>query len=379
MKNIDKRRIASTILCLTLGATSVTGCTNGFHLNKIQQLHTEEIPLAAGPDNTVSGVIYSNEALLNEFENIYNSNEDMKNYWECIHDELSDFILTNGQYLDQEQLLSTLSELKFEEVDRIIYSDNILAAYNYGTNTISFTSRFFVKSPQQQKEITLHEACHYLFFQQFNRASALNEGTASLITREYGTYVGVDAYEKNAYYVKIICELIGSDNYLRAMGHHNYNELVGYLSQYASESQVNDLIDYINYACCDTSRNTESDQDAMELLEMMYLSKNGVTVGESDDNVMKCYFNKLFETEYNIEGARFAYHATVNKNYLVNRDMAPYITFSKYNQLYGTVYLGENNEIISGEVLEEGFYNENGEVIDNDVNILEEKIISYTK
>ena len=59
--------------------------------------------------------------------------------------------------------------------------------------------------------------------------------------------------------------------------------------------------------------------------------------------------------------------------------MVPNITFSKQNKLYGTVYLGDNNEVVSGEVLAEGFYNEVGEVVDLDGNEIEEEIISYTR
>ena len=189
----------------------------------------------------------------------------------------------------------------------------------------------------------------------------------------------VDAYEKNAYYVRVICELIGSENYLTAFGDHDYNELIGYLANYSSRRDADSLISSINSACTDTRMNTESDQDAREILEEIYFNKNGVSVEESNDNVMKCYFNKLFQTEYEIEGARFAYHASVNKNYLVNTDMVPNITFSKQNKLYGTVYLGDNNEVVSGEVLAEGFYNEVGEVVDLDGNEIEEEIISYTR
>ena len=375
---MKKKKAAAIVLCLALSTGTITGCmNNGFHLNRDDM---------SGIITNDGGIepIYTNEELLNEFLNIYNSNENMQHYWGCIYNELTDFISNNGQYLDQQQLIDTLPELKFEEVDQIAFSDNALASYNYNSNTISFASRFFYKSPEQQKEITLHETFHYLFFQQFSGtlgsgAPSLNEGTASLFTREYNAYVGVDAYEKNAYYVRVICELIGSENYLTAFGDHDYNELIGYLANYSSRRDADSLISSINSACTDTRMNTESDQDAREILEEIYFNKNGVSVEESNDNVMKCYFNKLFQTEYEIEGARFSYHASVNKNYLVNTDMVPNITFSKQNKLYGTVYLGDNNEVVSGEVLAEGFYNEVGEVVDLDGNEIEEEIISYSR
>jgi len=178
---INKKSLLKYALCMGLGgAIGISAVRTGLYINKdtnmldFYYINTKDIDI-------------SNEELLVEFNKVYNSRSDMRSCWGMIYPELADFILNNGDCLDQEQLLDTLPNLKFEIVDDDNLGNDILAAYRVYQNKIMISKSIFNESERIQKEVMLHEAFHYLFFQGFNNSNllgdgvALDEGTASLL------------------------------------------------------------------------------------------------------------------------------------------------------------------------------------------------------
>lgn len=324
---INKKSLLIYPLCIGLGGVLGTVVVrSGLHINRDTNLldfyyiNTKDIDI-------------SNEELLNEFNKVYESRTDMRNYFGIIYNELCDFIINNGDVLDQEQFLETLPDLKFEVVDDNNLGNDVLAAYRIYQNKILISRSVLSASDKIKKEVMLHEAFHYLFFQGFNNSNsslfnegkALDEGTASLLVHEYNSYAGLDDYIKNTYYVKILCELIGKDRYLDCIGHHDLDRLKKYIAKYSSTSEVNKLIKYIDKACDIDNDNlykidNEYDELCFEIIKNIYMNKNNISIENSNDSVMKNYCNILFNCDYNLEGVSSQYETIVLKNYFVKKD-----------------------------------------------------------
>lgn len=347
---INKKSLLKYILCIGLGGVIGTGAVkSGLHLNKDTNLldfyyiNTKDIDI-------------SNEELLNEFNKVYESRTDMRNYFGIIYNELCDFIINNGHALDQEQFLETLPDLKFEVVDDNDLGNDILASYRIYQNKILISKSVLTSSDKIKKEVILHEAFHYLFFQGFNNSNsslfnegkALDEGTASLLVHEYNSYAGLDDYIKNTYYVKILCELIGEDRYLDCIGHHDLNKLKKYIAKYSSSSDANKLIKYIDKACSDDNLyelNTEYDQNAFEIIKNIYKNKNNISIENSNDSTIKNYCNILFNCNYNLEGVLSQSETIVLKNYFVKKDDTTIAIFED-GEYCGTITLHKNKTLV---------------------------------
>lgn len=378
----NKKKIRSIIVAASLAGSLVAGSVHfGFHLNKETHL----------PDfyylNTKNIDLESDE-LLDEFDKIYNDSDVLQKYWQDIYPQLSDFILKYGTYLDQEELLDTLPDLKIKVTNKISNDKRFLAVTKSDDVSITLNERLFFKKSTEIKEVILHEAFHYLFQQNFsnsplsfsNLGRQLDEGIATLLTQEYNCYDGVNMpYKKSVNYVQVLCELIGAENYMKATGKHNISELINYISQYCSKNDATNLIKHIDKACIyyDTKA-TDDDKKAWKIINQIYEAKNGITIEESSDLVMKIYSNNLLDTDYFIDGARYNHHAYVHKNYFVNFTQ-PYITYIQNGKQYGEIKLDSNNNCKTGVVLKEGYYSDNGTVINDDGNEIIEQTINYNK
>ena len=374
--NINWKNIRRIFACIGVGGVLVAGSLkSGLYIN----------PKTCLPDfyyiNTKS-VNMTNAQLLAAFQNSYNNLPELQKEWNVIYPEVCEFISDYGEYLDQEELIDTIDTLKIERVDKI-HDGTVLALFDYPTNTIKYSDNLFKKSDSDIKEIKLHEAFHYLFHQNFfgsginfsHRGLQLDEGLVSLLVREYGAYSNVDIYEKNSYYVRALCELIGTDEYMKAAGKHNLSALIESLNEYSKDNEGKKLLSYIDKACLYyDSYGTDNDKNAWAIIEKMYFEKNGISIKDNTDIVMKAYSNKLAKTSYEITGARGYSNVFVEKNYFKNIDN-PTISYKNFGKEYGSADLNQNNEIISGKVLTEGVFDENGDIVDKDGNKL--SVVDY--
>ena len=372
LKQKRKREIRKKTLVLSLSIMSLTAATT-----LIKKAHPymdfENGEVGFAYINT-KNYHYSSEEFLELFKEKFNNNSELVNNFGEIYPEVCAFLSDYGEYLDQEEILDSMSDVEIELVkdDDKRFSKEEIAAYDYYGNKIFLKENVQNKKVEEVKEVKFHEFLHFLFKQQFNGCGtkALDEGTVSLITREYGTYVGVDNYHKCSDYVKCICELVGEDNYMKAFGHHDYKELFDYLGEYGSNSDTRELMRQLDGACSNfDAKGTDYDIRAFEIIDKMYAKKNGVSIENSDDELMKIYSNKLADTHYGITGARSYYQATANKKYFAKCSSdEPEILYNYYKQNYGSAQLDDKNVVISVDVLEEGFYDETGNVVDEEGN-----------
>ena len=314
-----------------------------------------------------------NQDFYNRFNEIYKNSVELQEQWDIIYPELSQFLLEYGDKLDQEQVLDTLSNLKFVIAKRD--EGSVLAMTNYKKNEITYNERLFTKKPEQIKELKLHEAFHFLFQQNFygsflnffDIGRQLDEGTADILTKESDAYAGVTVYGKNSNYVKVLCEIIGADHYLDAAGSHDWLKLIDYISEYCSKGDAKKLLKSIDRACVYyDDKGTDDDIEAWKIINKMYENKNGYTIEDSNDEIMKVYSNSLLDTRYKITGARSYVHAVVNKRYFLGKTEPTSVTFSQMGKKYGEITLNIDNSFATGKVLENEYFDENGNIVDKD-------------
>lgn len=233
------------------------------------------------------------------------------------------------------------------------FGDGLLAEYDPNKNAIYLNKCLKYKKDSQVAEVKEHEMYHYLLsggfsFNNnnfFHTGLSLDEGIATLLTQESGSFDNTVYYTKNANYVRVICELIGSDNFMIACGNHDLSELTDYLSEYSCKSDAKKLIKLIDEACLDYGIiATDEDIEAWDIINDMYINKNGVSIEDSNDLVMKVYSNKMAGTSYGIDNKPSFSVPKVSKNYFLNTDMEPKIIFESGGEYCGEVLLNNSTQ-----------------------------------
>ena len=294
----------------------------------------------------------SNDELLSQFQKGFNESSELKDELEEVYPAACEFIDEYGQYLDQNHLLDTVSTLDIVTLPAEDFTDGLLAEYKPDENAIYFSVRLQYKKESQVKEIKEHELYHYLLSggfsfnnNPFHTGISLDEGIATLLTQENGSFDNTVYYTKNANYVRVICELIGSDNFMIACANHNLSELTAYLSEYSSKSEAKKLIKLIDDACLDYGNMaTDEDRKAWDIINNMYINKNGISIEESDDLVMQVYSNKMADTSYKIDGKPPLSVPKVSKNYFLNTDIEPKIIFEAGGEYCGEIPLNNSTQ-----------------------------------
>lgn len=345
--NVNKRNIKKLFLTLGVGAIVTYGSINsGVHIDKFT--HMPDFYYINNSENND----ISNEKFLDEFNEIIDSRKDLKEHWSDIRDELNDFILYNGENINHDRVLKMLKNLK------ITYNDDfsdLVAVTKYYNNSINYNARFNLKKSNQQKEIKLHEAFHFLFGKGFygsmlnftELGKALDEGTAQLLTEESGAYVNTTLYKKPSVYVKTMCELIGADKYFNDLNSNDVWKLVSDFSEYASYADSLRLLHLIDKSYIYYNTITEDDIEAWKIINSMYAKKTGSSLDKSNNEILKLYSNKYGKTNYTINLTNYYGNYEVIKNYFINVDEPIRINLLKSGEIYDTLYLDENNNVIS--------------------------------
>jgi len=339
-----------------------------------------------GNDLDYTNITYieeQNNKFVDNFNNIYNNSEELQEEWGEIYPELINFIQEYGAFFDQNKVIHKLKNVEFVHNPR--NDSNLLAETDNDHNKIIYNEKLFYKKQAEIKEVKLHEAFHYLFqdcffksnFNIFHIGLSLDEGNANLLTEESGVNVKTTLYEKYSTYVKVLCEIVGPEKYLDAAGSHDLFKLLDCLDDYCSRREAINLIKNIDKASnYYDSIGTDYDMKAWETLEKMYEKKHGVTIDNSNDIVMKAYHNKYSGDYYQIPEAQGPTHIRVNKKYFLNKDEPTTINFVRNGKKYGYAVLNDNNEIVSGQVLENAYYDEYDNIVDKDGNYVEDNIIN---
>lgn len=346
--NINKKNLKKSLMCLGLSGALVLGTISaGPYIDfKNQSLGLRYV-------NT-KNIHMSSEEFLAKFQEIYQNSPTLQDEWSSFYPELCDFISVYGEYLDQEEFLDTIHNLSFVYGDTSIEKQNLIAQYHIFKNSIHYSDNIQSKKRDEVKEVSFHETIHYFFHQNFTFSfmnlflfgNMLDEGNASMITREYNDYVGVDCYDKAVDYVRVLCELIGSDNYMKAACGHDVFQLVSYLSEYTSYTKALLLLPKIDIASrFYNSKGTSFDKAAWNIIEEMYYNKYGISIEDSDDDIMKYYSNRWAGTEYIIQGGKYNHNFDLQKNYFVNIGDAV-LSYKDGDGNYHSVVLDDNSPYI---------------------------------
>lgn len=325
----------------------------GLGVGSVLLLSSKGIDKAINFSDSTNIVQLSNDDLLSQFQNEFTDSIELKTELEDVYPTACEFIDEYGQYLDQEKLLDTVSTLETITLPDEEFVDGFLAEYKPNKNAIYLNERLKYKKDSQVAEVKEHEMYHYLlsggFYSNptnfFHTGLSLDEGLATLLTQESGSFDNTVYYTKNANYVRVICELIDSNNFMSACGNHDLSELTAYLSEYSSESDAKKLIKLIDEACLDYGNiATDEDIEAWDIINDMYINKNGVSIEDSNDLVMKVYSNKMAETSYKINNKPSFSVPKVSKNYFLNTDMEPTIIFESGGEYCGEVLLNNGTQ-----------------------------------
>ena len=339
---VNRKNIMRALIGLGIGGSLLISSKNvGLHFDGFRPdfyyLNTKNIEM-------------SSEDLQAEFESKFQSSPVLVREFSSIYPEVSEFVGEYGEHLDQEQLLDTISKLDVDVVKDEKYGQRVLAWYTFENNTIHIKNKIKYMKDENVKELKEHEFFHYLFFQGFSRDSfnffhigrSIDEGMATLLTQENGDFNDTVLYKKNANYVRVICELIGSENFIRACGNHSINELFDYLSEYSSKSTAKRLLKCMDDACIEYGYlTTDADKEAWNIINEMYENKTGTTIEKSDDYIMKYYSNKMIKTCYKIGEAKSIADINVYKNYFLNIE-EPRIDFVSNGDVYDQIVIEDN-------------------------------------
>lgn len=337
--NVNKKNVKKLVVCLGIGGTIVFSTLTGvLNSDKVKEYIPNTIQEYFAEDSTYKNTLnLSNEEFLSRFDDIYQSSDNLQENWSDIYPELRSFIAEYGEYLKQDKILESLPELKLIPDSKIPGSDS-LAMYDYKANTIKFSSSLKYKKLSEIKKTKLHESLHFLFQDGFYESSKryykkgllLDEGLVSLINQEMECNDGGDNYMKASNYVRILCEIVGKENVMKAAGVGGMDYLVQELSKYSSEKDAEKFIENIDKAAVDyIHKNTEQDKKVWEVIDKMYQNKHGVSVKDSDDEIMKLYSNQTLGTYYDISGNDYSIRITANKNYFINDEKSSILIDNK--------------------------------------------------
>ena len=351
--NIDYKKV---MLCFGLGSTITLGSitydsvkNNGNIISVVEEVH------------------YENEDLLNIFQEEYN-NTSLNNLFSSVSNNLSEFILNYGEYLDQGQIINNLKNLKVI-VDSNADSNNYVS-YDVSSNKMIINKNVFYESSKKIEEEKLIAGFKFLFQSQFDEKSlfssnlgkSIDDGFISLLLSEYG-YDDVSNKSKEIDYTRVLCELMGKEKFLKAQCFRNISVLEDYLDNYIGREDTRKFIKALDKACADNNYGNEDDNDVWEYIDKIYYAKHNETIGDSNDYVMKILANKFFIKNYDIPGARTNLNVKLDKNYFINVDEAV-IRYYQYDKLYGSVILNDENNIAYGSVLVNGFYDKDNNIVD---------------
>lgn len=222
---------------------------------------------------TVLRAIDNNNQLSPEEKNIIYSFQDM---------------IMENPYLDREKAEESLSSLKVKYVQRDSkYSNSTLGVYDYKTNSV----RMFTNKNKTPKRALAHEMMHSIYYNEKTAKlpSFLLEGMTQLLVDEYSS--DVPCYEESTYpfevtTVKILCEMLGKDELLRAYSTGDMTHLKEKLSLSMGRKATDAFIanldsifkDYEKGKCVDQNRLS----NVINYIDMYYI-KNEISNTEKLD------------------------------------------------------------------------------------------------
>lgn len=331
LRGYDRLKVLLMSLSIITASISVTALSNDINFDEIFPHHTNESIFGQSDFELLSG-----EELYNE---MLSRNPEMEEYLEMT----KDVVLKYGEYMNQEELLNTIGDLKIVKTSdkEEISSGYALAFYTKDENKIYLDSELNVE--YMIRTCLFHEILHYYsqsglydynIYSDGYTGYALNEGMTEMLNAEF-TDNELFTYHKEAAYVGALCEIVGPEVFLEAYFGNDVETLIDALAEYSSQEEAEALIKTIDLAkdSYDAFVYYESDEDydnfvsanirVWDMIGEMYENKYSLDI--NNDNLMMAY--KTATTLQNYCGvdltgdnSEFLVDVIVNKHYFVKPD-----------------------------------------------------------
>lgn len=273
--------------------------------------------------------------MLNAIYENKNLTEDEKNVFYGFYSIVDDI-----QDMDRCRAYNALEDVKIIRTKNEESDSSILGDYSYGPNIIN------IYSEDTSNKVLVHEGIHCMFNSEITEKLPryFNEGVTELLANEYFSedpFIESNSYPIEISYVKMLCELVGSDNVIKTFTSGDMNYILEEMDKY-NDSGISSKTILDIY------------EDAYNVLEMKvearYIQENRTL---AQNALLSIYKNKNYDGNinffnYNLELASSAFKENPTKYY------ADFVSF------YG--------------VLEKAYFSE-----DLKLNFREPKIVNITK
>ena len=304
------------------------------------------------------------------YEEMLSKNPDLTEYLEMSRD----VIVKYGEYMNQEELLSTIGNLELipTHTRDEIASGLALAFYSKDENKIFYDDR--INMDHLLKTCLYHEFLHYYsqsglydydIYSSGYIGYAVNEGMTEMLNCELNDEE-MFTYHKEAAYVGAICEIVGPEVLEEAYFSNDVDYLIDKLAEYSSEDDALALIKNIDIAKDSYESFVFYDNDddydnffsannyAWDILADMYEYKYGRDINE--DSLMMAYksattLKNYSDFDFTEFGDGFLVDVVVNKHYFVKPDNDVIIVDFSYRDETGlrpsSVNINESDRLIT--------------------------------
>lgn len=221
-------------------------------------------------------------------------------------------IMNEIPYIDVVTTYNHLLDLRIEYIDRPQNVDKTtLATYSYKDNLISV----FQSKEKANKDIMLHELVHTLFTNDktIKLPSYFLEGCTELITNEYlsnSSFVEKNTYPYEVTMVKLLCEMVGSENVLKSYATGDMNYITDSLSKNMDKEESETFLENVHNV-------------------FDFFTKHE-TIPSKNYNDMILYMNKYFDMNYHDDSEKIDtyeyYKGIINLIY----EKKPYKKYNDY-------------------------------------------------
>lgn len=288
-------------LCFIVIMVTATNFTYNKGKNKAQSdTNNDSYSIVNIDDNTLNilkdyigvNLTDGNKDELYLFNSIYNNknlNQDQKNVFYGFYSVVDDIVNINKDLAYDSFSKVTVN---YVERDKDVL-ENVLGDYDYNTCRIN------IYTDDKDNKVLLHEGIHCLLYnsKSVNLPRALIEGMTELITNEY--FSDVPFYEGSTYpleisYVKMLCELVGTDIVLDACTSGNYSLIYREMDKYNksdfSSYKVLDIYEDALYNIDNLGSSYYSNEDRRKAYNII-----GDIYNNRGDNSNSVEFNYLHE------------------------------------------------------------------------------------
>ena len=327
--------------------------------NNIERLDETEREMAYTELSEITGVTISEESLLILTGAVENANltEEEKEIVYGFTD-----LITDNPYLDKKEAYKSLRDVDIIYPDRgTSVPESTLGTYNYLEELI----RIF--EDNQNHDTTIHELIHCLYT---NRKTAglpnyFSEGMAELLSNEYfsaSPFIEIGSYPFEIIMVKQLCEMVGSDNVLKAYSTGDMDIILDELSKTLSKEESEKFLTNVKLVFDDYKKNscltTKDYMNVLDYIDKFYEEKTPTlelsTSEEMEREKIYHYYRDILELMAKEDSAVQYYYYLIDNGI----EVKPYFS-KKLLALYPnetSILYEESKDFISDEKIKKKSY-----------------------